>query len=368
MTRRRPDHVWETKSHRAYRLEAEADESRRERLELRFENGDVHVATLELKRQVVPAAAAEDPDLVHAVSCWLVARGARSIRLRTDDDRTLMRGDLTPASLGRQARPEQAPSTLVTLAPSNAEMVDALRRFDRVVACEESSDHPPECAERERLGPDLNPDLDRVAELSPDLVVSSLSVPGMERVVTGLRARGLDQVVLAPRSLDDVQDEAALLGRVLHADDEAATLVADMKRQRNELEDAARAAGAPLPVYLEWWPKPMFSPGADCYSNELIALAGGRNVFGERSGSSLEISAEDLQAAAPAACFVSWCGVDEEKLDVENLLGREGLSELDAVKTRAVFPLDERFSGRPGPRMLEASRRMAAALATVRDA
>jgi iron complex transport system substrate-binding protein len=106
----------------------------------------------------------------------------------------------------------------------------------------------------------------------------------------------------------------------------------------------------------------MFTPGAACYSNELIALAGGINVFADRPGSSLEIDTHDLLAAQPDVCFVSWCGVAADKLDIRRLIDRPGLAELPAARAGRVYPLDERFSGRPGPRMLEAARIMSAGL------
>nr|WP_255216029.1 helical backbone metal receptor [Pseudenhygromyxa sp. WMMC2535] len=254
------------------------------------------------------------------------------------------------------------------MCPSNLEALAALGCFERVIACEDSSDWPPGVEALERLGPDLGPDLDRVAALAPDLVVSSLSVPGMERVVTGLRARGLDQVVLAPRGVADVLAELERLAALLGVEERAATVVAELRAEVERLTCEAAAfvqAGGPARVYLEWWPRPMFTPGRDCYSNELIRLAGGVNVFAERPGSSLEIDAAELLAADPELCFVSWCGVDAAKLDPRKLIERPGLERLGAARREAVFALDERYAGRPGPRMLEAARRMAAA---IRDA
>ena len=100
-------------------------------------------------------------------------------------------------------------------------------------------------------------------------------------------------------------------------------------------------------------------PGADCYSNELIALAGGVNVFGQRNGSSLEVSEDELAAAMPEIGFVSWCGVAFDKLDCARLLQRPALAATPMVRNRRVFALDERFSGRPGPRMVTAIEEMA---------
>lgn len=357
---RKPAHQWETHAYRAIRraeIEPEwRDEPRAEAFDLvPLDERPAARAWLSLERQVVTRHALLDPNLIHAVSCWLVARGAREIRLMDEEGAVIEERALHVWGLGTP--PIKSPSTLVSLCPSNAEMLGALGCFDRVIACEDSSDYPPEVAERERLGPDLAPDLDRVAELRPELVVASLSVPGMERVVTGLRVRGLPLAVLAPRSIADVQDEIIALGRWLGVDERAREVVAGMEAECREL--MVGRPKEPVRVYLEWWPRPMFSPASECYSNELIELAGGINVFGERPGSSLEIRAEELVAEDPEVCFVSWCGVAEAKLDPQNLVERPGLGELKAAQQGRVYVLDEAFAGRPGPRMLEAARRMA---------
>ncbi len=372
MARSKPAHQWETREHRALRtgekpVAGMEDDPRAEAFELHFHDGRMGHARLGLKRQEVDAIAESDDDLIHAVKCWLCARGERHINLRSSADpaRILSQGSFTLADLS-DLLPEP-PSRLITLCPSNAEMVHALDCFERVIACEDSSDYPLEVTSLERLGPDLGPNLERITELAPDLVVSSLSVPGMERNVTGLRARGIAQLVLAPRSLADVMSEIDWLARVLAVPDKGRAVCVRMQQEIAALR-ASQTPDAPAArVYLEWWPKPMFTPGATCYSNELIALAGGRNVFGDRPASSVEITAQDLVRAAPEVCFVSWCGVSLDKLDPSNLIEREGLSALPSATKRAVFPLDERFSGRPGPRMLEAARVMAQGIRSARS-
>jgi iron complex transport system substrate-binding protein len=362
-TKQKPVHQWETRQHRALREpgKPERADARAESFVLEFADGQRGSAQCGLAVQHVDELGAEDPDLVHAVSAWLIARGARTINLRgAADEQPIAVGPIGPEHLGVDAA-LRFEGPLISICPSNAEAIWALGCFDRVIACEDSSDFPPEVESLERLGPDLGPDLDRMAELGA-LVVSSLSVPGMERNVTGLRARGVPQIVLAPRSIADVLSELERLGRALGVERRAAVVVADMREQIAALQRERRDR-RPVRVYLEWWPRPMFTPGADCYSNELIALAGGVNVFAERPGSSLEITVADLLAADPEVCFVSWCGVAAEKLDVRRLIERPGLEQLPAARTGRVFPLDERFAGRPGPRMLEAARVMATIIA-----
>ncbi|MFV8749763.1 helical backbone metal receptor [Nannocystaceae bacterium ST9] len=364
---RKPEQQWQTRRHRAIRQPTPptwTDDPRAEAFVLEFADR-VGWAELALTEQRVDAASRDDPDLVHAIACWLIARGQRRIALSDDRGERVSDAPITPAELGVIAL-ERPASRLVSLAPSNLECIHALGGFDRVIACEDSSDFPEQVATLERLGPDLGPDLDRVAALAPDLVVASLTVPGMERVVTGLRARGLACVVLAPRSIADMLDDLARLGRLLAVEARAAALIVELEQQVAALARAAEAIGEPARVYLEWWPRPMFSPGAACYSNELIRLAGGVNVFGDRPGSSVEIGVNELLAAAPEVCFVSWCGVAADKLDPHRLIERPGLETLTAAREGHVHPLDERFSGRPGPRMLEAARIMAAGIRRAR--
>lgn len=322
--------------------------------------GESARACFSLLRQEVEAGA-WDRDLEFAARAWLAARGGRSLNLTDETGRQLAAGAFTLAELADVE--EGSAGRLVSLCPSNAEILGALDCFERVIACEDSSDWPEAVTRCERLGPDLGPDLDRVAALAPDLVLSSLSVPGMERNVTGLRVRGVRQRVLAPRSLEDVLDEVRLVGADLGVGTRAGEVCAGMIAEREALR-AVRPARARR-VYLEWWPRPMFSPGAACYSNELIALAGGVNVFGERPGASVEVTTEELLRAEPELCFVSWCGVAEAKLDPDNLIRRPGLEGLEAARAGRVYRLDERFAGRPGPRMLAAARVMARAIARV---
>ncbi|MFY0542395.1 ABC transporter substrate-binding protein [Nannocystis pusilla] len=255
----------------------------------------------------------------------------------------------------------QAVRKVITLAPSNAELVASLGCFDRVVACEDSSDSPPETARCERLGPDLGPDLDRVAELRPDLVFSSLSVPGMERIVTGLRARGA--AAGAGAAIDRRRDRRGAAGRggPRGAGPRRRSGGDDGGRGGRAARASAAAAGEGLSRVVA---AADVHPGAACFSNNLIDLAG-VNVFADRPGASLEITPAELVAADPDICFVSWCGVAVDKLDPDNLIHRPGLEALRAARAGRVVKLDERYSGRPGPHMLEAARIMARAIASL---
>lgn len=369
---RKPAHQWETTDFVAVRErevpDAWVDLPRAEAFELQPRaGGSAQAAYLSLERQQVPREILRrDPSVVFAIKAWLTARGSRQLHLLDEHGAVVEHRPFTLTELS-DAAPRTPAQQLVSLCPSNAEVVESLGCFDRVIACEDSTDWPERAAELERLGPDLGPDLDRVHAFNPQLVLSSLSVPGMERIVTGLKVRRLPQLVLAPRQFEDVKHEIGVVGTYLGVEGRAREVCSQLEREREQLLSRRGRFFRPMRVYLEWWPRPMFTPGGDCYSNELINLAGGLNVFRSQAGSSVEVTVEDLLAARPHICFISWCGVHIDKLDVENLIKRPGLSRLDAIQERRVYKLDERFSGRPGPRMLEAARIMARSINRVRQ-
>lgn len=309
---------------------------------------------LTLSAQSVPAAVL-DTEMERAVLAWVMARGGRRLNLN---------GAARPLAPELLDRPAQGPvRRLVSIAPSNAEIVGALGATGLLVGVESSSDFPPEVLSLPRLGPDLNVDLDALQRLAPDLVLASLSVPGMERNVAGLERLGLRYLVLAPQSVADIRADILRVGAALVRAEQARDVVERMDRQLAELE---RSSGgrAPVPVYLEWWPKPMFTPGAACWTNELIERAGGVNVFRERAGQSGEVQVDDVARADPEVILVAWCGVPFDKLDVRKVLRRPGLDGVRAVRSGRVVAIDESLLGRPGPRVVEGARQIARALGT----
>jgi len=314
------------------------------------------VLRLTLESQEVP------PDLLNeemerAVAAWVMARGGRRLRLNGTER------FLRPHLLDRPARGPVR--RLISIAPSNAEIVGALGATGLLVAVESSSDFPPEIAGLPRLGPDLAVDVDAAARLKPDLVLASLSVPGMERNLAGLERLGVPYLVLAPQSVADIRADILRVGAALDRGERARQVVAGMDAGFAEL--ARQAVGrAPVPVYLEWWPKPMFSPGGACWTNELIECAGGRNVFRDRPGQSGEVQVADVVLADPHVIFVAWCGVPLDKLNVQRVLTRPGLEGVSAVRHGRVVALDESLLGRPGPRVVEGARQIAQALAAAR--
>lgn len=342
----KPDYAFKTGAHTVYAAETPGD--------YLAEPGG-HRLQFSLDRQHIPDALLT-PEMERAAMAWVIARGGRELNLNGS------RRPLAPTDLDRP--PAGAVERLVSIAPSNAEIVGALDAAGLLVGVESSSDFPPQVAALPRLGPDLHVDMAALAALEPQLVLASLTVPGMERNITALEQLGIPYLVLAPRTLADIRREIGRVGTALGREDAAARVVGQMERRLDRLR-SENARPEPVRVYLEWWPKPMFSPGKSCWSNELIEAAGGINVFRHLESQSGEVAVADVVAADPQVIFISWCGVPTDKLNAGRVLAREGLENVSAIRAGRVYPVDESLLGRPGPRVVDGIARMAEKLAAV---
>ncbi len=254
---------------------------------------------------------------------------------------------------------------IVTHTCSNTEIVCALGRSDLLVGVDDHSDHPPEVVSAlPRIGPDLDIDVQRVQALEPDLVITSLTVPGHERCLAAIEQAGLTHIVTRPHSLADVAGDIRVIGRAIGAEERAEELAARF----DAMLDSGPPEHEPVPVLLEWWPKPVIVPGRRSWVNDMMRLAGAANPWADQDAESLEVDAESVRRAAPRAVVMSWCGVEESKYRPHVVTRREGWADVPAIRENRVVPISEAWLGRPGPRLLDGIERLRALVAEIRGA
>jgi iron complex transport system substrate-binding protein len=245
---------------------------------------------------------------------------------------------------------------------SNTEIVCALGCAELLVAVDSDSDFPVEAmASMPKLGRDLDLDVDAVAALAPDLVLTSLTVPGHERIVDALNARGLNTLVIDPTSLEEVFDSIVRIATALGVEARGNALVTQMRHAMPAVEPPRRPK-----ILVEWWPKPSIVPGRQSWATDLIELAGGTNPFADRDVKSLPLEPRDAVAAAPEGIVMSWCGVREENYRADVVLRREGWQAVPAIVNRRVHAVTEAWLGRPGPRLVEGYRALRAVIDALR--
>ncbi len=127
----------------------------------------------------------------------------------------------------RQVTVEKKAQRIVSLAPSNTELVYALGLQDALVGVDDYSNFPAEAAEKEKIGGYSKPNMEKIVALSPDLVLATYI--HVKTVVPELEKRGLVVVVLQPATLEGVLDDLTLLGKIGGVSQQAEKLVGELK-------------------------------------------------------------------------------------------------------------------------------------------
>jgi iron complex transport system substrate-binding protein len=249
---------------------------------------------------------------------------------------------------------------IVSIAPSNTEILHALGLGRRIVAVDDWSDYPPRVNALPRVGSDLNVDVERVRAARPDLVVASLHVPGMEANLPRLEAAGLPYLALGGVGLDGVWADMRLIGRFLGRQERAAALIEDTCQRMARV--AATYAEAPVRprIHWEWSGRPHVAAGRS-WVTEMMRLAGGANVYADLDMESALVPVAEAVARQPDVIVACWCGA--RKLPtVARILARPGWESTPAVRDGRVMVFAEDLFGRPGPRLAEGVERLAAFL------
>lgn len=240
---------------------------------------------------------------------------------------------------------------VVSLACSNTEIVCALGCGALLVGVDSHSDRPREViAHLPKVGPDLSIDTGRVAALRPDLVLASLTVPGHERVIEGLARAGLPYLALEPVSLEDVYSDIRKVAGALGVPDRGEALVGRMRSSLHPVAAEERPG-----LLVQWWPKPVITPGCDSWVTDLIYVAGGRGVLGE-AVKSRPLTDDEVRTLDPDVVILSWCGVAPEKYRPEVVYRNPAWQDVRAVVRQQVFCIPEAYLGRPGPGLIEGFR------------
>ncbi|KGX85310.1 cobalamin-binding protein [Pontibacillus litoralis] len=241
---------------------------------------------------------------------------------------------------------------LISICPSNTELVGYLDLTDQLVGVDQYSDWPEEVRQLPQVGSDLSIDMDKVESLHPDLVLASLSVPGMEKNIEELRKRNLPYIVLNPNSLEEIAEDLITVGE--HTGTyEKAKRVAERYREilANYRQIASGITDKPT-LYWEWWPKPIFTPGGMNWLTEISELAGALNVFASDPRANVKTDWEEVRRRNPDIICMVWVGIAEKKMNPELIRKRPQWEEVSAVRHDRIYTLQEAYYCRPSPRLL----------------
>jgi iron complex transport system substrate-binding protein len=255
---------------------------------------------------------------------------------------------LLAACHGPAPRAAAAPSSVrrvVSLAPSTTEILYALGAGERIVGLDRYSDWPPEANKVPRVGSDLEPSVERIVALAPDVVFVSTSANSRELPLE-LTRLGIHVVTSRVDTLDDLWRDIVATGDAVGRHDAAVALVARL-RARLAAAHARVAAERPTRALVVVWADPLTVVGGHSFVDELIRAAGGENLAGDSAQPYPQYSVERMLARAPEVIVVG------SHAGGPALAPLTAHASLPAVKNGRVHAVDGNLLFRPGPRVVD---------------
>jgi iron complex transport system substrate-binding protein len=250
-----------------------------------------------------------------------------------------------------------SPNRIVSLAPSNTEILFAVGAGGRVVGVTNQCSYPYnfsvwiEAGNLTSVGDYWAPNTEAIVALEPDLILAAFS---QEEVVNNLRGLGCKVLVLDPANINDVLKDIAFVGRATDRDVEAALLVNGLRRRIDAVVNRLASASRPK-VYYEVWYDPLFSVGSESWEHELIEKAGGINIFADQKLNYFETSSENIIERNPdIMIFPLWAAEPPFWGSFDQVKTRPGWDAVSAVQNDRLYTIDADIIARPSPRIVNA--------------
>ena len=266
-------------------------------------------------------------------------------------------GDLVD-DLGYSLTLTSPPERIVSLAPSNTEILFALGAGDKVVGVTDVCDYPHnfaawvEAGNMTSIGNYWQPAVEPIIALDPDLVFAATS---SEETAETLRSLGYNVLIVEPKTINGVFSGIQLIGRATGNDIKAGELVSELRQRIDAVTNSASEATSIPAVYHEIWGPDIQSAGPGTFIDELIALAGGQNIFHDAISSFPIVSSETVIERNPDVIIFPHMYMGTQSWgSYEDIANRPGWNVITAIQNDNFHIIDASIISRSGPRLMDA--------------
>ncbi len=242
---------------------------------------------------------------------------------------------------------------VVSIAPSNTEILYAIGAGSQVVGRDEFSDFPAEAKNLPSVGGSFSKfDTESIVNLKPDLVLASELTPPEQ--VQAIQNLGLTVYYLSnPKDLDGLYANLKTVAKLTGHETEADKLVESLQGRVKAVADKTASLSEKPSVFYELDstdPNAPYTAGPGTFIDTLIGMAGGKNVADPSGPAWAQLSLEQIVVLDPQIILL---GDSAYGATPESVGQRAGWGGLDAVKNGRVFPFDDNLASRPGPRLVD---------------
>jgi iron complex transport system substrate-binding protein len=252
--------------------------------------------------------------------------------------------------LGRNITISKEPERIISLAPSNTEILFALGLGDKIVGVTDYCDYPPEAQSKEKIGGPWTPNIEKIVALEPDLILAAGVNP--ISVIEELEHRGLTVFGIEAVDLDDLLNDIGKVGLITNREDEAEELIEEMRERIEAVEEKTEGlspAQRPRTVHIMWH-NPIWTSGRGTFIHDLIERAGGTNVFADLQGYK-SVTLEELIQRDPEVIIVTAMG-GAGSGTWKWVLTEPRLAGISARQTGRIYYVESSWVERPGPRIV----------------
>ncbi|HEY5648554.1 MAG TPA: cobalamin-binding protein [Nitrospiria bacterium] len=280
------------------------------------------------------------------VSLFLLAPGATPASpLHSVEKKNLTLTDAT----GKAVKLSLPAQRIVSLAPSVTEILFALGLESAIVGVTESCNFPEQVNKKQRIGNPIQPNVEVLLSLQPDLVLAVDGVTGSVGI-EALRRVGLPVFTLKPRMIPSLLDEIRLIGRLTAREREAEELAGRIKESIEKVENKVRDR-EPVSVLYLIWHDPMMTAGPDTFIGEMIRRAGGEIMGSELGLGYFRLGMEAVLEADPEVIIIG------DEIGRGNIEGQKEYwkrwSTIRAIQDGRIHFIPADLVHRPGPRISE---------------
>ena len=252
--------------------------------------------------------------------------------------------------LGREVTIGAPPERIISLAPSNTEILFALGLGDRVVGVTDFCDYPPEAQEKEKIGGTTTPDAEKIVALQPDLILAA-AVNKIDDI-NALEALGLTIFGIEATDLDDILHDIRTVGQITDKEAQADALTAEMQTRIDAVTDETAGLSPeerPRTFHI-CWHDPIWTCGAGTFIHDVIEKAGGVNIFADVEGWNV-VDIEAVIARDPEVIIVTAMGGTAGPV-WEWVLTEPRLAGVSARQNGRVYYVESNWVERPSPRIV----------------
>lgn len=268
---------------------------------------------------------------------------------------------VTSGSGSDDAVKREYPARIISMAPSITEVIFALGLGDRVVGVSDFCDYPPEAFEKPKIGGVVNPNMEAVVALDPDLVIALPNVTH-ESLFRSLRQLGIKVLTLRNDALEDLIETIRAIGEETSTQAEAEAMIGELNGKfsaiRLKVADAPRRR-----VMFIVGIDPLFVAGKGTFIDELIEIAGGTNIAGDSAAKYPMIGIEEVVSKAPEV--IIYTSLNFELTPEQEAKAKELWSvypSIPAVRNGRIHGLVADYVTLAGPRLVIGVEEMARAI------